>query len=170
MELEEDDSSNGSSSRQPTTTTPDKRRKGNKSVDRETDRCASILEKACEQLDNFAQKRASATSMASNDDNQLYAMHVAESLRLIENDRHRGLCKLKIEELLFQFRFNPPCEPQPYNQQYQQSFNSNSNQTLPYHQQINPRPIPSFSPQPTEPQHTPTSNHLVYHSMQPPNF
>lgn len=39
------------------------------------------------------------------DDCHIFGMHVAESLRNIDNSRNRAMCQLKIQELIFNYQF-----------------------------------------------------------------
>jgi hypothetical protein len=75
---------------------------------------SSILEQACGQLkqlgENMIQQKK-PSQPAEQDDCHIYAMHIAENLRQIKDPRNRALCKLKIEEVLFQAQFWPSQQP-----------------------------------------------------------
>lgn len=53
-----------------------------------------------------------------NDDNDLFGKHVGETLKSFKSDHARALCKLKIQELLYNFQFGAYStstdQPRPY--------------------------------------------------------
>ena len=96
-----------------------KRKKNDITDDSKT---VELLEKACHQLESVSHAR----NADKPDDCHIFGLHVAASLRLISDARNRALCKLKIQELLFNFQFEPqrPSEQRTsHYQTHQQPFN-----------------------------------------------
>ena len=87
------------------------KRKKNDATD---DKAIDLLEKACSQLESTSK----ANKVDKPDDCHLFGLHVAETLRQITNMWQRGLCKLKIQELLFKFQFESPAYQETYEHQF----------------------------------------------------
>ena len=138
--------------------------------------CNSILEQACTQLkqlsDNMNSRKRPSPPPAQ-DDCHLFALHVAENLRQIKDLRSRAMCRLKIEEVLFQFQFGLQSNPQPFNthrppqydpQPYNMQMPTKPNHQ-PYNAQVPPQQAQSYQPPAAAAAASSSYPQPVYHDM-----